>query len=341
MSSTARDGTNGSDVEDAESRVVERGDDLIDVSQAKQVTDRKSGDTQVTVHGGAGADRLIAAPGSEQFGDGGNDVLTGSSADETLDGGPGHDVLTGRGGGDRLVGGPGRNALDGGAGNDTVSYGGVTRPVSVDLAKGRGAARGESDRLRGIENVIGGMGRSVLRGDGNPNRLEAPESDRAPVTLVGRGGGDTLGASARRSRLDSGPGDDTLAGAKRGDVLRCGSGVDSVDPFTFGAGRVGPSDILVPRACESYHTLTGAFSHVRVHRGIATVRVRAPGSDEFVFTLRSARGTKYGLARFSGSTRVRMRLTRAGRRAAARHAVVVLAAYSPLQGSGDAWRERF
>lgn len=52
----------------------------------------------------------------------GNDILAGSSADDTLGGGGGNDLLFGGAGDDRLVGGAGNDLLSGGAGNDIFVF---------------------------------------------------------------------------------------------------------------------------------------------------------------------------------------------------------------------------
>ena len=48
----------------------------------------------------------------------GNDILTGDSGNDTLDGGPGDDILTGGSGNDTLDGGPGDDILSGGGEHD-------------------------------------------------------------------------------------------------------------------------------------------------------------------------------------------------------------------------------
>ena len=53
-------------------------------------------------------------------GNGGADVLTGSSSADTLDGGAGNDVISGLGGNDTLYGGAGADTISGGEGNDTL-----------------------------------------------------------------------------------------------------------------------------------------------------------------------------------------------------------------------------
>lgn len=124
----------------------------------------------------------------------GNDWLKGDKASNTLLGGDGTDVLAGNGGNDILKGQGGNDALvgkvgsmdhlDGGDGHDTVTYSGETLGIHVSLD-----GRNESpvlvngaleDKLKDIENVIGGDGDDHIIGDAADN------------TLMGRGGKDTL-----------------------------------------------------------------------------------------------------------------------------------------------------
>jgi Ca2+-binding RTX toxin-like protein len=51
-------------------------------------------------------------------GEGGNDCILGGAGDDTLSGGPGNDILMGGAGNDTLSGGPGNDILMGGAGFD-------------------------------------------------------------------------------------------------------------------------------------------------------------------------------------------------------------------------------
>jgi hypothetical protein len=112
---------------------------------------------------------------------GGDDVVVGSPADETMFGGAGRDLLSGGGGADRLVGGdrlsPRRDIpigsadrLEGGAGPDVV------------------------DGQGGRDLLIGGSGRDQLDGGRGRDRIRSGDPDRDWV-LCGRGL-DRLAASA-------------------------------------------------------------------------------------------------------------------------------------------------
>ena len=68
---------------------------------------------------------------------------------------------------------------------------------------------GTVDMLMNIENVYGGTGNDILRGDGNANILFGEEGDDR---LIGRGGADLLGGQDGNDVLFGGGGNDTLDG---------------------------------------------------------------------------------------------------------------------------------
>ena len=160
---------------------------------------------------------------AEAVGGSGNDLLAGHDQADLLLGGSGADAIGGFGGSDRLDGGRGRDTLDGGAGSDLVTYGSRRVPVTVDLAAGRGGARGELDSLRGFEDLAGGRASDRLLGDAGPNLIYGGVGGRDVAR--GNGGDDTM--SARRAL--GGAGDDVIDGK----IVRCGSGADLVARLRF------------------------------------------------------------------------------------------------------------
>jgi Ca2+-binding RTX toxin-like protein len=146
----------------------------------------------------------------------GDDVLSGSDADEiflagggadSVSGGGGSDILLGGDGADSLAGGTGDDVLrgdqtvdaadrlDGGDGADVADYGTSTTGVAVSLATGAGPS---GDSIGGVETVSGSGHADVISGDAGNN------------TLVG------------------GPGDDAIAGGAGNDVISGGAGVDAL-----------------------------------------------------------------------------------------------------------------
>ena len=251
------------------------------------------------VRGGDGDDTLSASGVLD--GGRGADTLIGGPGPDSLTGGPGSDVLRAGAGDDALIGDggpaarPGHDVLDGGAGQDVASYKSRATGVRVDLADAGGdGARGENDRLRGIENLSGGRGRDVLLGDGAANRIDAgggrdrvdgrggPDTldggDGADLVRGGRGndvlqatdpgdwalggpGDDHLAGQARGVRLDAGPGDDTISLIATPAKLACGTGNDQLSPATAGTRSLFARLLL--DGCEG----------VIMRAGVATVQV--------------------------------------------------------------------
>jgi trimeric autotransporter adhesin len=140
-------------------------------------------------------------------GGGGNDILSGNAAINTLwggigndriDGGAGNDNLLGDGGDDVLIGGAGNDVLNGGVGIDTVDYSAATANLTINLATtaAQTVATGESDTISNVENVIGG------------------------------GGADTITGSTLANSLNGGAGNDRLRGGLGNDAITGGLGTD-------------------------------------------------------------------------------------------------------------------
>ncbi len=143
-----------------------------------------------------GQDRLISIIGA--VGSDFADTLRGDDQANRLEGGKGDDVLAGQGGDDWLVGGEGADTLHGGAGIDTADYSGGG-PVRVSLTSGEAVDEGKAtDRLSGIENVVGSLSADLLIGNAAANRLTGGVG---ADTLRGGDGGDTF---VLTDRLDFG-----------------------------------------------------------------------------------------------------------------------------------------
>lgn len=198
--------------------------------------------------------------------------LTGTQADDTLEGDRGRNVLRGLNGddlifgdegNDLIVGGFGGDSLFGGIGNDTADYSDGFQ-VSVSLALGMGfTSSAFGDVLDSIENLIGSDGSDTLVGDANDNEITSrlarggfadsidggSGNDRLNVdwsrgdTGLGMTGGVDTGAFVRNTSngltiLDSvefsGIEEFEIRGTVRSDVIRTGGGDDFV--YTGGSG---------------------------------------------------------------------------------------------------------
>lgn len=121
------------------------------------------------------------------FGNSLDNVMTGYTASESLDGAAGNDTL---------IGGAGADSLVGGADTDTASYATSTLGVTVNLTLSTSQSGGDAqgDILSGIENVIGSSaGSNVLTGTTSANALTG---GALADTLIGGGGADTLSGGA-------------------------------------------------------------------------------------------------------------------------------------------------
>jgi Ca2+-binding RTX toxin-like protein len=304
------------------------GDDVLDARHVDAVGPRGSaGDT---LDGGPGGDRLLGGPnGDSMFGGAGADLLSG---------GRGPDVLSGDGP-DR-VDHPAVDRLDGGRGVDTVTYSERDQPVVVDLRTGRGGEPGEGDRLRRIEDVEGGNGRDVLRGDVGPNRLSAGLEGGGGDVLVGRGGADELLGSPLGAVLVGGSGNDLLHVLSPQATVRCGTGRDTLTELRDG--------VFVPRDCDWLDVQTLRVSHGAVLAGRARFEVHrlgAPGSRcAGSVTLGSADGTRYGgIAWHAGGRRdlaLSFALTAPGRAAARAHRFAVVRVFERCGDVATTWRIR-
>ncbi len=109
------------------------------------------------------------------IGGNGNDILTGDSFANSLQGGPGNDTLDGGAGNDVLQGGAGIDLLDGGSGIDTADFSNATNSLVLTLNGANNATLFSNgvanDVVRNIENVISGSGNDMLTGDALANRL--------------------------------------------------------------------------------------------------------------------------------------------------------------------------
>jgi Ca2+-binding RTX toxin-like protein len=214
--------------------------------------------------GGAGNDTLIGQDRTTANYDpaGGYNSRSGQEGANTLTGGPGNDLLDGKQDADTFTGGEGI---------DTVTYAGRTSAVVGTVgdennddgdATDVNSLTSRGDNIDGtVEQVIGGPGNDVLRGNGLDNLLEgAGGNDRisggsgnddlrggeGDDLLDGAAGNDTLsGQGGNDPGLEGGSGDDVLDGGDGNDLLDGNTGADSIIGGTGGdvadySERLGP-----------------------------------------------------------------------------------------------------
>ena len=169
--------------------------------------------------GGAFADVILAF--------GSSDIVGSAGGDDVVFGGDGNDHIRAGDGNDWVSGGSGLDSLYGGAGIDTADYSEKTEFVEVTLDGSTSAnvlvGGVAEDTVYDIENLVGGLGNDVFRGDGHDNRfLGALGDDRLDGgpgndALLGEAGADTLGGDAGSDEINGGLGRDVLSGGLDGD----------------------------------------------------------------------------------------------------------------------------
>ena len=162
---------------------------------------------------------------SANFGDARGDSLSNF---DNLIGSAFDDVLTGDTNPNIIEGLAGADTLNGGGGGDTLSYESSNASVTVDLRAGTGNnsdmirtssgghAAGDKVPLNSFANIIGSAHADTLTGDNNNNTLE------------GRGGNDKLNGDGGDDTLDGGPGGDTLDGGIGEDTVTYSNATEGV-----------------------------------------------------------------------------------------------------------------
>jgi Ca2+-binding RTX toxin-like protein len=208
------------------------GDDLIYGGRGNDTLLGDGGDDEL--RGERGSDRLGGGGGRDLlFGETGNDHLDGGGGDgDRVNAGPGDDTLDGGPGDfDILLGGPGNDKIDGGPGaHDVASYANTGGAVTVDL-QSQAVTGAEGERMRGIEDAVGGSGGDTLIGD-----------------------------PAGANRLDGGPGGDRLLAAGTGDQAFGGPGSDHCEGGFASEVSCGPAQGGNGTAVELYSSIDGETS---------------------------------------------------------------------------------
>lgn len=191
----------------------------------------------------------------------GNDIVTGTNAGESVDGGAGDDWMDLGGGNDTLNGGfSGNDVLIGGSGNDSMTgsagdqfYGGagddsvnltqLTSSVTIDIANGYTLSGGLFGAIVDAEALFTGSGNDVVVSFTGMSLVELGAGDDwiadysagandlfrgqdGNDALYGLGGDDLLNGGAGVDLLIGGPGNDTLVGGDGFDWLQGGAGSD-------------------------------------------------------------------------------------------------------------------
>ena len=132
-----------------------------------------------------------------------------------------NDVIKSGGGADLIVTYQGIDKVDGGKGRDTVSY--LTRDKSINVTLDGKQQVGVKvdglveDKIKNVENIVGGSAADVLKGDELANVFKGSE------------GNDKLKGYAGNDKLEGGTGLDTLVGGSGKDKFVFATGLDAAD----------------------------------------------------------------------------------------------------------------
>ncbi|MFK7817526.1 MAG: calcium-binding protein, partial [Planctomycetaceae bacterium] len=153
------------------------------------------------------------------LGGGGNDLIFGGSAGDTIRGGGGKDTISGGAGADSIGGGNKRDAISGGLGLDSLQGGRGADELNGD--DGSDSIQGQNGR----DTIIGGNGHDTLAGNNGPDSILGQNGDDF---ITGGGGDDTIHAGSGEDVILGGSGNDEINGEGDGDLAAGGSGNDTI-----------------------------------------------------------------------------------------------------------------
>ena len=146
--------------------------------------------------------------------------LTGTTGDDVIIGTSGNDTINGLGGADVICGGDGDDTINGGAGPDMIF--GEAGDDDINGAKGDDVISGGN----GADRVAGGKGTDEVSGNSGADLVRG---NKGRDTLSGGKGSDQLRGHAGADVLNGGNGQDNLGGGTGADVLNGGGGIDEVN----------------------------------------------------------------------------------------------------------------
>lgn len=260
------------------------------------------------IEGGVGNDTIRGGDGNDRlFGGAGKDTISGNAGDDEIHGGGHNDTIDAGAGDDVLEGGKGNDVLSGGDGNDTYVFdtdtplghdalneksfgffGFLTSRDTLDFAASSTAITIDLERTSAqtvhqnltltlssstaFEDVTGGSGNDIIRGNRMSNRLEGRGGDD---TIEGRGGSDVYLFDA-----DAPLGKDTLRDESGSDVL----------DFSRTTAKSVSVDLSLPRqevnrnlqlvlASTFNNVVGGARNDTIIGNGLANRLNGGPGAD--------------------------------------------------------------
>jgi len=173
------------------------------------------------IMGTSGDDSLEGTPDNDIiYGLAGNDTISGGGGDDCIDGGLGNDEIFGDRGNDIIMGGGGMDVIEGGSGDDKILGGSGNDRILGEL--GNDELKGGS----GHDRVKGGKGDDDMEGGSGNDRLSGEDGNDV---VNGGDGDDQVGGDEGNDQLQGGSGDDELEGESGIDSLNGGPGFDMLD----------------------------------------------------------------------------------------------------------------
>lgn len=217
----------------------------------------------------------------------GDDLLTGGTIDNVMEGGDGRDLLLSNGGSDQLSGGTDDDVLRGGAGDDVLN--GESGNDSLEGEAGADVLVGGS----GDDQLNGGEGSDTYRfnlGDGLDALFDSGSNAETDTVLFG--GGITAGALSLSSQV----GQIVINVGTSSDGVQLGSSFDvfgsqTIERFQFVDGSILTYADLMARGftingTELDDVLLGTNLTDRFHGGLGNDRLEGnEGNDSYVFNV--------------------------------------------------------
>lgn len=198
----------------------------------------------------------------------GNDTITDAAGINAINGGNGNDTFI-------MTNDNARDVIRGDAGIDTVDYSLFTNALTVlvdgDFDVVGSGTGGNTDRIRQIENFIGGLGADNITGNGNVN------------TLVGGGGNDIITGGQGADILTGGQGADTFVYNNINESLNGVTERDVIRDFLSGIDKINLSGIDANTTVAGNQAFsfigTNAFSDSTLGATLAAGQVRFIATD--------------------------------------------------------------
>ena len=241
-----------------------------------------------TLNGSIGDDTIDGGYGKDLIrGLGGDDVLNGGVDDDRIFGGDGEDILSGGSGKDRLYGEAGNDTLDGGSGKDKLEGGaGDDRYIINDKDSIKERAGEGTDTVESSVSfsLPSFVENLILTGTAHINGTGSKDDN----TITGNVGDNVLKGENGNDILRGGDGDDVLDGGKGDDTLDGGAGADRLkggDGKDLLDGGFG-DDILQGGKGQDTFVFAPGFGHDQI-ADFAGFNMKG-GGDQIQFDTRSS-----------------------------------------------------